>query len=847
MLFRRWAAAYRLRTSYRLTSRAGFAFTTDAMLSIGMWAVFILAIGLSIGGVARVAGDYFTKTAHENEITSTLATMRSYARSAHGRFTPPLDINAQPNCVNGQCHEVVFYTKDAAGHAHYIAYDYSGGKLQAYRYNKISLVGGNQVPCQAAYPCGATAADMLQSGGSSIQLTNFWVKEVTASTLATDANSSPLFKALLSKAGGTVTDSVIQFVGPNTHASNAVIIGQMVAPGYGTDFSLVSDDLATANLTEDVGYYTPSPPPAIQGTVGTPVVFYWPSAPNQSFGVHEDNYHDQFYATDGSCSASVASVSPVNPTGMYPSPNTPGQNSGNADFTATANGSPGFCDLFVYDAYHNRSGPPTYSVDTEVMGPLTAQWTSSGGTTYQGTSSSALSLPVNDPQTATPLFKDAGDSINVLTYKTFDGQVLNATVTFDATCSQYLQWSSAGSSMNGNGATATSMNTVRFTLVNPLPSGNPAVQCGGTFGDQYGEPTVPFALRIDPGGVTGSGTVSVQTLFQGAFQHICQQESKTQCGGIYTDNIAEIDGPDSTWAVGLTWWGGYKITVSGQTSWIALHFPGVSVTQNYGGPQGYVQYNTSYTYYPPTVAKYTTDSVGNPNVGYFGLAFLQSANYITQLSTAATTDNWGCYEQDYNLNTAGPLGYITYYAGSSPGGIYCNSNPANLASPATSGTRSSFLALWWAMTGGDPNANPVIPSVTPDWLQTPTGFSGGTTIDSAGNFVYTQYYQLAPGTYYILLDYGPTDTRIYGGTWHDAGTGSWPVMYDYESGVTSLGAVTATVLSTPPTPLPTPSPDPCAAKFAYLSNPDCPQPDPTSKPSGGVTGGGGGNNPPPAL
>jgi prepilin-type N-terminal cleavage/methylation domain-containing protein len=242
-------------------------------------------------------------------------------------------------------------------------------------------------------------------------------------------------------------------------------------------------------------------PPAPVVLTPKSLVFFWPSAAQQHFVATEWGYTRWFAGESFACGVGVAQFPQDAPAPPYTAPHSPQDASADPqppggvpysfanapdsmeDAPAWFYLSPqaaGLCSVTIADAFAQRATLPV-----EVMGWLTLEY---GGNT--ATSQTA-------PLVVGAALKNAGDAVSIAVSKTFDGEAIAANVTIDSPCTQYVRAGSAPGVVSGSGSSATQNATVTLSVTQPY-SGQSALQCRGTLGDQYGEPAVAFTFAVQP-------------------------------------------------------------------------------------------------------------------------------------------------------------------------------------------------------------------------------------------------------------------------------------------------------------------------------------------------------------
>ena len=477
----------------------GFQLSTRAIVA---WLLAVIMLtGTAIATVNMGVGVYNNWNQRHAMMTldTTSQRFRSLGRNATAVFTPVVDVHGAANCtgvtppgaVNPWCHEIDFYALDGSGTRHFQAYIFESGGLQEYTYSDPQLFAGK-------------APTNPVKIGQPAPMSYFQVRAIPLTSLTTDPGASAITQALIAQDGlqPKLQNYSVQTAFSGVKITNAVYHAEFGNAYWKTSVETGVGAMPVVGVVLNVGTFTPTPAPLFAIT-GASLLFNWPAAPQQTFTVKEANYHDWYGVSTGwNCGAQATfpagvpysgaaysgvnannpAAPPVNEPYSYPNPN----NAANQNASATFRINPaaaGQCNSTIANTYGQ-----TASEAVRVMGWLTLQ---SGAKTA---TSQTAALVVQYAG-----FKNKGDSTSFTAFKTYDNDVagLKPTVALDATCSQYLTASAPTGAAQAS-PTGTESATITLTMFK-IYSGAVAINCGGTVGDQYGEPVASFKVIVDPG------------------------------------------------------------------------------------------------------------------------------------------------------------------------------------------------------------------------------------------------------------------------------------------------------------------------------------------------------------
>jgi hypothetical protein len=534
----RWSA---LRELYVRETR-GFIFLADESVAMILWVVGIVAVFGLISSAASTASANQQTRGTIDALDSAKARISYYASHGYARLTPALDSTGATNCTGAWCREIDFHVREADNVDRYVGFDYTGNGLQEVKFTALTVAGGRTG---------------LANVGNLLPLSGFQVHKMAASQLASDANNpyAGFVGALWAAAGHTPTDVTVNYGSTGTIGANDVVLIRMWAQGAGDEFEVAPVTLVSKDVTIGVGWYAPTPAPAlaVSGLNGrNGILYHWPTDPSgpTSFQVSEADYHDAFFAEDGSCGGvAVPSPNYVNgsspayvPSSMwgsagpwvYPNPNPtspPGQPSGPGTFAFQAQ-NPGVCSMGVYDANTNRGSAADATFGVQVMGPLQVNPT---GYFFAYPTASAQQMTTSKTYDSENLVPSVGSGCNGIASETI---------------SSYLTQGSP-----------TSTPTQTLVSVSPIAAG----VCSVTVGDQYGEPTanvnvtVAGALQVLNSSQVPVGTVDIPINGGGGWSTVSLEAAKSYLpvGLVSSINLAScsgyvgLSGPGSDQMVGV--------------------------------------------------------------------------------------------------------------------------------------------------------------------------------------------------------------------------------------------------------------------------------------------------------
>jgi hypothetical protein len=842
---------------------AGFALTLQAILAA------LLSVG-AVAGLTYAAGQGLQALRHYEQRQSDIALAKSFqdrlqaeGGSSDSIFIPQTDVNGNDN---SDAHELDLYAQDAQKNAHFWAYLWDSNARTITRY--VYAGPNERCPQSRCKSSGVMANDVTMFNAARY-------------TVDQTANLTPLVRKIVAASGQTPKPVWISYGYPKSTAAwsiqggNYFVVANLVVSvsqnGNGTTTLLNDQQELTTGFTPSSGVQvsgsTYTPPPVNSPTVNgsSNLKFAYPGATTQvdgssaSFQVSEQNYHDWFEISNASgfsCGSfpgpypqsgyAYGTVQPATgsskvapPQGLpyaYPNPN----NDTNQNAPATMTFQPtsqGLCTASIMDVYGD-----TAAAVMQVMGALTLS---------TGASSANHSTPPLQVTIAAP---GVGVTATFQASKAVDSDGLSLAIQDPNNCSQYASISPGASAFSSSNPVGTETVTVTLKGVQVYTPG-----CTFYVTDQYNEPSVAVTVVVDPTGVGGGSTCpyggspdasgncppKLTKLWAGTYHIICQYVNSTQCNGIYTDNIADINQQSSTVNDSrhqLTMW---QIDVP-QAGWVDLHVNGVDALAQYASG-AYEKYSSSstYTYIPPTLYHASGSAFAN-GPGQF-VTNWGNSTWASTLQSKMSSDNWACYRRDYNSGVSQPSGWFWKVGPDNNGGYeadYCGSNPPNIQDPSV---YSASYDYWISTQPGCVNNqyyNYSCGSFSSgaSWPQYKLYWTENSAPDASGNNAYVDLYVNFPaaGTYHFVEDL-PLNV-ITGGIY---GTDGSPQeeYYNTQNGWVTYSDIAAS-LATPP---PAPTPAPTCAPLQYQTDPNCNPPAPISDPGTGGTGGTGGGKVGPVL
>lgn len=535
----------RLLSLYDHASRGQFIFldlVNDMWLRI-VGGVVIVAVLAVIVGLAVRTNSRATESADMSRFPETI---RAAARASNARIYPVNDATGAPNCVNGWCREIDFYDQRATGAAEWYGYD------------SIPGVGTRMVTFTGVNPNGTRKNLAL---GEPVPIIAAFHREPMSQEGHDPMDPyAPIMNKWWTASGAWPADRVVRMGIPFPQAfgltgiqeDNALVVVRVTSlhPGAGDGFVFATGPLTLApmNLTADVGFYTPPPAAPIVpvGLTGNTLLMYYPTAPYPSFGLTESNYHDAFFAEQGTCGGVLAPYPDYVATGagaspiyypahmwgqpgpwLYPNPNptTPPASyvTNPATFSSSGPAGAGYCAFAAYDAYHDRTQAPPLTIPVQVMGQFSA---------------SPTSLTWSSPSD--------GNTRVVTLAKTFDTQPLQSSIVA-STCGAIVNASIAAGATPGTPSASPATDMLSLTPVQKNGA-NVGGTCTLTLASQYaGEPRATVAINVPaPVGTMGllDGGVNPGT---GTFATLWQEfQSYVMLNGWTANNYPNVAGPTFT-------------------------------------------------------------------------------------------------------------------------------------------------------------------------------------------------------------------------------------------------------------------------------------------------------------